>query len=171
MMLANVSILKGSAIRVIGEVPSGDGLLLVNYTLDGGTPKSTKLQSSNEGFNHVLFDSPILSNGQHTLAIDVVCTGIGRNYTIQSFKTFNPSPCRQIPSHSTQVLVGILFSLLGLIIVFIIFIGRRMRQDRIQIKPLFRLGNTKEKSLVPYPILSYLQSGNFMSKVTQDYGD
>lgn len=157
---------KGNAVRIIGQVPPGNGLVLVNYTIDNDIPKSTRLQDSVEGPNHVLFDSPILNDGDHNIDIDVFCTGLGRNYTIQYFKVLSPRAYKEVSLRSLrplQALAGIFGVLLAFIISTIAILARRMKSLGIDYRPLFMTESKylKEKKLVASPYTTTAQTGFF----------
>ena len=69
-------------------IPVGEGNLSANYIVDGGESRTRRLPTLLQDqplFNQMLFVSPPLDLDNHTLHIDVLETGIDRNYTLQHF--------------------------------------------------------------------------------------
>lgn len=78
----------GTQVDVHGVIPVGKGPLMANYTIDNEEPRTRSvpalLQNTYLEFQ-TLFSSGLLDMGEHTITIDILSTGVGRNYTFQKF--------------------------------------------------------------------------------------
>ncbi|KAL5498971.1 hypothetical protein ACEPAH_1489 [Sanghuangporus vaninii] len=78
---------QGTQVNVTGTIPAGDAPLSANYRFDNGQTSMISIPAaSQEVIHQTLFASPILQDGPHSLTVQVVQTGLGRNYTFQNFQ-------------------------------------------------------------------------------------
>ncbi|KAL5522987.1 hypothetical protein ACEPAF_1254 [Sanghuangporus sanghuang] len=79
-------IFQGTQVNVTGTIPAGDAPLAANYIFDNGQTFMASVPAASQDVIHqTLFASPILQDGPHNLTVQVVQTGLGRNYTFQNF--------------------------------------------------------------------------------------
>lgn len=121
---------QGSEIQVRGPIPLGQGNLTANYTIDGGEPRTRSIAEIVQGHivnNAMLFRSGPLNKGPHTIKIEVLSTGNGRNYAIQNF-VIAPQGGKNAAAIVGGVLGSIIFILLLLIGAFYYRRRRKFKQ-------------------------------------------
>ncbi|KAL5522988.1 hypothetical protein ACEPAF_1255 [Sanghuangporus sanghuang] len=126
-------IFQGTQVNVTGTIPAGDAPLAANYIFDNGQTFMASVPAASQDVIHqTLFASPILQDGPHNLTVQVVQTGLGRNYTFQNFKVLtsggngtstNSNEGQSNSSQNTAAIVGgilgaIIFSLLAVLLSF-----------------------------------------------------
>lgn len=78
----------------MGVNPIGKGPLTANYTIDGEKPQTSSVPtpSQNASLNfQTFFLSDTLNMGKHTIIIEVLETGVDRNYTFNQFQVTTPA--------------------------------------------------------------------------------
>ncbi|EJC99243.1 uncharacterized protein FOMMEDRAFT_136591 [Fomitiporia mediterranea MF3/22] len=95
----------GNQIKVSGIIPTGQGQLVANYSIDDGPPSTSQLsvisQSTPLLFQQ-FFMSPNLTLDNHTITITVLQTGFDRNYTFEMFTVWPDTMDDSTSDKSTQ---------------------------------------------------------------------
>ncbi|PAV15371.1 hypothetical protein PNOK_0913400 [Pyrrhoderma noxium] len=77
---------QGTGISVLGVLPVGTGNISALYTVDNQNKQLRSIpQVESSKTDKVFFDSGLLDSGDHSINIDIMSTGIDRNYTFREF--------------------------------------------------------------------------------------
>ena len=77
---------KGTGVSVLGVLPVGTGNISALYTVDNQNEQLISIpQVESSKTDKVFFDSGLLDSGDHSINIDIMSTGIDRNYTFREF--------------------------------------------------------------------------------------
>lgn len=147
---------------MFGLLPSGEGLVSADYSIDGGPPMRKELDALvNESLplgNSSYFISPTLLNGPHNLSITVTDTGLGRNYTLDFFDILSPSSEPNVKTPSTtedtrKPDAGIIVAGVVSVVALVVFLAFGLRWIwRRRARPATETELNKEKDAESYMV-------------------